>query len=200
MADPISVLGAATAVITLVELVGHAISSLSELRDQWKDADILFASLVAQLTALKAALCKIHNWISGSADLDYQFRMDLEVSLTCCKMLINRLGLFLSEIRGRNDSQDNIRLDTRSRIKLLVMKGGPMEEILGMVDRQIPVLNLLLTACNWLVTKTRDDSSLRQLTRADNINSVRLFPTSEPSLSSQPPEEHLIGCKMTILP
>lgn len=70
--------------------------------------------------------------------------MDLEVSVTCCRMLVKRIG---DEIDGLGTDEEG-GLDMKGKFKL-IMKNGGLEELQKMVDRQTGALGLLLTVCNW---------------------------------------------------
>jgi len=121
------------------------VSALSELHNQWKQADFIFINLIAQLTALKAALSKLQEWMD--ADIEephHQLVMDLEVSITCCRMLVSKMDSEVAELR----QNDNNGLDTQSKMKLVV-KNGTLEALQKMVERQTNALTLLLTVCNW---------------------------------------------------
>lgn len=69
--------------------------------------------------------------------------MDLDLSLTCCKALVERMRCQLSKFHLNADAK----LDTASKIKL-ILGGKFMDDIQKMVERQT-ALNLLLTACGW---------------------------------------------------
>lgn len=132
---------------SIVELLGKTVSTLHTLHSRWKEADFTFINLIAQLTALKAALSKLQEWMDTDInDPHHQLVMDLETSVTCSRMLVRRMD---SEIE---DLQQNsgIGLDAQNKIKL-VFKNGALEELQKMVDRQTSALTLLLTVCNWSV-------------------------------------------------
>lgn len=75
----------------------------------------------------------------------HQLVMDLEASVTYCRMLVRRID---TEVE---DLQRNIRigLDAQNKIKLL-LKNGALEELQKIIDRQTSALTLL-TICNWSV-------------------------------------------------
>ena len=145
MADPVTIIGTAGAVSNIVELLNSTISSLRRLCAQWRDTDLIFLNLVAQLTALKAALSKIQDWAqSESEDPHHQLIMDLDLSLECCRAFIQRIDLQVSGLHLK----ETLKLDKASRLKLL-FGGKPTKEIQKMLERQTNALTLLLTACNW---------------------------------------------------
>ncbi|EXJ67286.1 guanine nucleotide-binding protein subunit alpha, other [Cladophialophora psammophila CBS 110553] len=65
MADPISIIGTVGLVANIIDVVGKTNSTIRELRNDWKEADLTFLSLTTQLTALRAALIKIKEWMDS---------------------------------------------------------------------------------------------------------------------------------------
>ena len=144
MAEAIAFLGTAGAVANILDILGKTISTIHELRQQWKQADFTLLNLIAQLTALKAALGKIKEWTDQDlVDQHHQLVMDLDVSLTCCRMLVAKVDTHISEVQPQPDGS----LATAGKFKL-VFGASKMEELQKMIDRQTNTLTLLLTACN----------------------------------------------------
>ena len=145
MADPISIIGTAGAVANIIDVLGKTISTIRELRNEWKEADITFLSLVAQLTALRASLTKTKEWTdTDPADPHYQLVMDLDVIISCCRMLIGKIDTRLSELQ----QTVNEKLDFSSKVKL-VFGSKSMDNLQKLIEQQTSALTLLLTACNW---------------------------------------------------
>jgi len=145
MADPLTIIGAAASVANIVELLGKTVSTLHTLLSRWKEADFTFINLIAQLTALKAALSKLQEWMDTDMDEPHhQLVMDLEASVTCCRMLVRRMDSEVEDLQQNSGTG----LDAQNKIKLVV-KNGTLEELQKMVDRQTSALTLLLTVCNW---------------------------------------------------
>jgi hypothetical protein len=65
MADPISIIGAAGAIANIIAVLAKTVSTLHELHNQWKQADFALVNLISQLTALRAGLDKIQEWINN---------------------------------------------------------------------------------------------------------------------------------------
>jgi len=100
MADTISIIGAVGALANIIDAVNKAIGTICELRNQWKEADLAFLSLTAQLTALQAALRKLKEWVdSDIGDAHHQLVMDLDASIRCCGMLLAKIDSLLSELQ-----------------------------------------------------------------------------------------------------
>ena len=145
MVDPISIIGTAGAVANIIDVLAKTVSTLHELHNQWKQADFTLVNLIAQLTALRAGLDKIQEWMdTNMVEPHHQLVMDLEVSISCCRMLIAKLQSHVSELQQNAGNT----LDFESKMKLIV-KNGTLEELQKMVERQTIALTLLLTACNW---------------------------------------------------
>ena len=143
MADPF--LSTATSIVGIIDLLARTTSRLGELKERWRQADFVFINLIAQLSALKAALNKLQGWIDAEMDdAHHLLVMDLEASITFCQMLVNRID---SEISDLHESAEN-GLSSQSKLKLII-RNGTLEELQKMVERQTSALTLLLMACNW---------------------------------------------------
>jgi hypothetical protein len=124
MTDHLTIIGAAASIASIVELLGKTVGGLHALHGRWREADLKFTNLIAQLTALKAALSKLQEWMDTDIDEPHhQLVMDLESSVTCCWMLIRRIDSETNNLQLNNATG----LDYRSKIKL-VTKNGTLEE------------------------------------------------------------------------
>jgi hypothetical protein len=138
-------IGTASALLSIIEVIGRTVGTLHYLRERWKEADFTVFNLIAQLTALRAALTKIHEWIKGVGDeMHHQLIIDLDVSTVCCRTLIDKMDAEVSSLHQVTES----RLSKQSKLKLLAKK-REMEELQNFVERQTNALTLLLVACNW---------------------------------------------------
>jgi guanine nucleotide-binding protein G(i) subunit alpha len=146
MADPITIIGTVGAVANIIDLVSKTIEGIRDVRGRWKEADLAFLSLAAQLAALRAALTKIKEWSDQelAGDPDYQLIMDLDVSMSCCRLLVGKFDDFFLKLDQTTDGS----LDFASKVKF-VFGTKDLDDVQRMVERQISVLTLLLTACNW---------------------------------------------------
>jgi guanine nucleotide-binding protein G(i) subunit alpha len=149
MADPITlfgtILGTAGAVTKLVDFIYQITAYLYELHGQWKEADFTLFNLISQLTALRAGLDKIHEWMSSDTfEPHHQLVMDLEISISCCRMLITKLNTHIVDLRENSKNS----LDFKSKMSF-VLKSGILDDLQKMLERQTIALTLLLTACNW---------------------------------------------------
>ena len=145
MADPVTFLGTAGAVANIIGIIGATISTIRELYQHWDDADFTYLNLVVQLTALQAAVTKIQEW--SDRDLDdqhFQLKMNLELSLTGCKVLATKLHDFIAKCQTQPDELPA----TSGKIRL-VLGSSQVEEVQKSIERLTSALNLLLNACNW---------------------------------------------------
>lgn len=143
MADPITIIGTAGAAANVLSALTSTIDTFRKLWIEWRDADFVFLNLIAQLTALRAAVDKIHKWILADTEAHHQLIMDLDLSLYCCQMLFEKIDSRLSELCLNDDG-----LDSLSKIKL-IFGGKSVDNIQKMIEQQTNALTLLLTACNW---------------------------------------------------
>lgn len=148
MADSLAIIGTAASVVGIIEALAKTVGTFHELHSRWKQADFTFINLIAQLTALKSALSRLKEWmqvgLDEGQDPHHQLVMDLEISVTCCRMLTHKVESEVSELSRNADDE----LDSQSKAKLMV-KNGTLEELQKMVQRQTSALTLLLTVCNW---------------------------------------------------
>jgi len=145
MADAISIIGTVGAVANIIDVVDKTISTFCDLQNKWKEADLTFLSLVAQLTALRAALTKIKQWADNDlGDPHYQLVMDLDISMSCCRMLIGKINILLPKLHQTADET----LDFSSKVKL-VFGSKNIDDVQKLIEQQTSALTLLLTACNW---------------------------------------------------
>lgn len=143
--DPISIIGLAASVAGVINLVSGTLSTVTALKLQWEDADLVVLTVETQLIAFKAALTRIEAWINNAMDTQfYQLVMDLEKTIACCQLLAAKIG---SDLANLERSSGNV-LELTSKLKLL-FKGAGIREIQRMMESQTSALTLLLTVCNW---------------------------------------------------
>ncbi|KAH0534196.1 hypothetical protein FGG08_007207 [Glutinoglossum americanum] len=144
MTEAVTVIGAAGAVASIIDVLDKTINTVHELQNRWRDADFTFIDLAAQLTALKAALAKIKEWTDTDlAEPHHPLVSDLDVSMTCCRTLICKIDAQFSELRQTGDETH----DLASKIKLM-FESRRLDDLQKMIERQTNALTLLLTAYN----------------------------------------------------
>lgn len=145
MPDPLTVISSLSAIITVKEATTKTVTTLIDLRHTWKDSDLIFLAFSSQLTALRAALDQIQEWMErGDGRAHHQLIMDLDVSLSCCKLLVSRIDDFIFQLDRSTDTP----LDVAGKAKVVLGVRG-LDEAQKLLERQIQALTLLLTACNW---------------------------------------------------
>jgi hypothetical protein len=147
MADPITILGAAGAVVSVIDLLAKTIRAISELRIKWNLADLTVSTFEMQLTGLNVALTEIRRWAErNSEDPYYQLPMDLDHCLSHCRLLIGIIDGEIAALRTNEDDQ----LDISGRIRILFKTQG-LGEAQKMIEHVTSTLGLILGACNWYV-------------------------------------------------
>ena len=144
MADPLTILGTAGSVATIIGVLGKTISAVSELKSEWKDADIAVITFEMQLITLKAAFTKIKEWTDTNfEDPHHQLVMDLDRCMAHCRLLVDTIDTELASFQTSGDSQ----LDVASKFRLLFKTKG-INNLQKMIKQLTSALTLLLTACN----------------------------------------------------
>jgi len=149
MADPITILGATSAVITIIDLLAKTIRSVSELRSKWNMADLTVSIFEMQLTSLNVALSEVSKWVDRNSEEDphYQLSMDLDHCLSHCRLLIAAIDREIANLRTSEDSQHG---DVAAKIRILFKTQG-MSEAQEMIKHVTNTLGLILGACNRYV-------------------------------------------------
>lgn len=144
MADPVTILGAASAVVSVINLLTKTIRGISELRSKWNIADLTVSTFEMQLTGLNFALTEIRGWADrNSEDPYYQLPMDLDHCLSHCRLLIGIIDAEIAALRTNEDDQ----LDIAGRIRILFKTQG-LSEAQNMIEHVTRTLGLILGACN----------------------------------------------------
>lgn len=143
--DPISVVGLAASLVTIVDMVAKSINSLHTLRTKYSTADLTIRLLIGQLGTLKAALNQISEWITSSlvdVPRHEQLVLDLMNSIEGCEVLLSLLNDNISSLR----KNENLSVLVKAR---LVRRENILHEYLSLLDNQVNALNLFLTALQW---------------------------------------------------
>ena len=143
--DPISVVGLAASLVTIVDMVAKSINSLHTLRTRYSNADLTIRLLIGQLGTLKAALNQISEWITSSlidVPRHEQLVLDLMNSIEGCEVLLSLLNDNISSLR----KNENLSVLVKAR---LVRRENILHEYLSLLDNQVNALNLFLTALQW---------------------------------------------------
>ncbi|KAF5723282.1 GNA-3 g alpha subunit GNA-3 [Fusarium mundagurra] len=144
MADLLSIIGTAGAIANIIDVLTKTITTVCDMRQAWKIADLSVFTFENQLNLLKFALFEIQKWTESRSDeQSHQLVMQVDSCVTCCRLLIGKIDTEVSQFQ-KNASGD---LELGSKLSFL-FKTKDMEQIQRMVDQQTHTLTLLLTACN----------------------------------------------------
>lgn len=145
MAEILGIISTIGAIVNIIDATSKVISGVNDLQARWNDIDLTLLSFTVQLTAFRAALRRVQEWIDDEdQEPRHQLVMDLDSTLSCCAVIIARVEAMISNwlVSGVRPSS------TVSRWKL-VLKSKGLDSVLKLVERQTSTLTLLLTACNW---------------------------------------------------
>ncbi|KAH6875266.1 hypothetical protein BKA58DRAFT_379513 [Alternaria rosae] len=144
MAEILTVLGGVGSIFSIVDGISKVIGMIRDLQARWGEADLTLLSLASQLTALRAASTQIQEWIDEDPqDTHHQLIMDLDVSISCCKLLMDKVESFFANLSQLTEKP----LDLRDKWKV-VFGSSSAEGVLKLIEHQTSALTLLLTACN----------------------------------------------------
>lgn len=145
--EALAIIGAASSIVSSIDVATRCIKSLRALKQRWNDPDLTISLLIGHVTTLKAALGQISSWIpmaSNTSPQDHQLVADLEQSLDSCVILITFINDHISSLV----TDQNSGLLFRSKIRA-VLQDRRMQDCVGHLNNQTAALNLLLTALTW---------------------------------------------------
>jgi hypothetical protein len=145
--DPISgALGIVAGVASIVGVIGKSISALAQLRQRYRDAELNITLLTGQLRIVQRALLQVQGWaecLHGDSQ-HYQLLIDLEDSITHCKLLVEYIHNQISKFQFGDDDL----LGAGSKA-IYLLEDQATKDCLTRLDYQINALNLCLTATHW---------------------------------------------------
>ena len=146
--DPASAIGAASAVLTIVNLIAKSVASLSDLQSRFNTVDLKVSLLIGQLSTIKAALNQLANILGSDVGVlrDPELIDDFSTSLGCVEAVVVVLNDKISLVQ-RNDAKT---LTVRSKVNFM-WDEKTMDDYLSLLNNQIHALGLLLTALQWFV-------------------------------------------------
>ena len=130
---------AASSILTLVAAITKLAKSLNEVRDSYNNVALNITLVASSLSTIRAALEALHEWRANdreTADHSKQLDKDLEVSLSCCAILITVIDGKLSESGYKSGMKQRIRY---------VWLEDTLKEYLSNLEGQVRALQLLLT-------------------------------------------------------
>ncbi|KAF9700762.1 hypothetical protein EKO04_001489 [Ascochyta lentis] len=164
---------------TNIERLRQGINALRQLHDRWTGSNETAINLIAQLTALRSNLDKVHDWLSYAIDdLHPQLLSDLDVLMASCALLVRHVDHLIASLR----QPDPDAVDCAVKLKYAV-GGRSMERLRDVAERQADAVRILLAACKCHTTAQRkillhksrqirkeDDLSLKVLARSSKWN------------------------------
>jgi guanine nucleotide-binding protein G(i) subunit alpha len=137
--------GLMAAVGTNMDRLRQCINNLCQLHDRWKDNSGISINLIAQLTALKANLSEMQDWMKYAInDIHPQLLRDLDLLMTSCSLMIRNLDDLLAQLR----QPDHDKTDWAIKMKFTVGSRS-MNRLRSVAKRQTDAVSLLLAACKW---------------------------------------------------
>ena len=144
--DPCTVIGTISAAGAIVVGITNTIHKLVRIRERFKEADVTLRLLVAELSAVKAALLQIEDWANYNSDgvveggLEHGFKLSLEGCQIAMDLLWDEVE---SLYEGFEDNDDAFAARLRT-----VWKESSMKEHQQRLRGQIGALQLLLQAAH----------------------------------------------------
>ena len=141
------VVGAAGAILGIIEVATRSLSILADVRKRFTDTSLVLELLISQISTVKIALQQIHELIQNrlrEQEQHYSLVISLGSTLKCCDILIRILDDHITKF----DRQENRALSLEKKIKL-VLSSKSVEDCQSRLDRQILALNLVLNALLW---------------------------------------------------
>ena len=152
--DPISIVGVASASAQIAQFIGQTIQGLCTLRGKFKDADLTIHLLIAELSAIRAAVSQLRDWAewnSNDSPKEAEYMKGMEVALEGCQaameVLAEEIKELVAEPATRGD-QTSFSLGFMAKAKVVWNE----DTIKGHQDRlhaQVQAINLLLQASHW---------------------------------------------------
>lgn len=142
--------GLVGALLGIIDKTARCISSLAEIQQRFKSANLTLELLTGQLFTVKAALSQLCDLIKESLveEQHYQLTLDLDVGVYCCNLLTRLLEEQIVKLQYIDADE----LTFKSKVSLLLGSKGT-DECLTRLDRQINALNLLITAFKFRTPK-----------------------------------------------
>ena len=158
---------AASSILSLISGITKLAKSLNEVRDSYNNVALNTTLVASSLSTIRAALEALHEWRSNdreTADHSKQLDKDLEVSLSCCAILITVIDGKLGESGYKPGMKQKIRY---------VWLEDILKEYLSNLEGQVRALQLLLTIYQCK-TATEQRQKLERAESRKIIENVRV--------------------------
>ena len=143
--DPVSFIGTLAAAGAIAGSITEAANALARLRGRLKEADTILRLLLAELSAVKAALQQIEDWAkynSSNGQVQEELAIAFSMSLEGCQISVELLGEEVTRLSGDFGSSED---DFRARMRT-VWNESRMREHQQRLHGQISALQFLLQA------------------------------------------------------
>ena len=135
---------------TIATTITYTIKTLSELRGQYKDAELRIRLLIGELSTVKSALNQINDWSDYLDDTHKQADVvnGLKVSLEGCKLAMDALADEVRQLVGDTTPESRLNPGFRAKTKYAWNESN-LQEHENRLRAQIAALQLLLQAVRW---------------------------------------------------
>jgi len=83
---------------------------MAEVRSEYQIADLKILTFETQLAALRSVLLKIKEWAeTETSDPHHQLTIDLDRSISCCRLLVDKIQMLLSGLQPNQASRSSRR-------------------------------------------------------------------------------------------
>lgn len=135
--------GLVAAVSANLDRLRSTIDALRQLHDQWQDNNGTIINVIAQLSALKANLGEMQDWMNYAInEMHPQLLTDLDLLMTSCSLLVRNLDALTAQLR----QPDHDKADWALKLKFRVGSRS-MNRLKSVAKRQTDAVSLLLAAC-----------------------------------------------------
>lgn len=148
--DPISIIGLLATAGNIATTITCTIKSLSDLRDQIKEADVRIRLLIGELSTIKSALSQINDWTHYLDDTHKQADViaGLKVSLEGCQLAMDALAEEVRLLVGNATPETTLKSGMRTRTKY-AWNESTIQQHENRLYAQMAALQLLLQAVRW---------------------------------------------------
>ena len=144
------IIGLLSAAGSIATTITYTIKSLSQLRGQYKDADLRIRLLINELATVKSALNQINDWTHYLDDTHKQADVvdGLKVSLEGCKVAMDALAEEVKQLVGDTPRDSSLTPGFRGRTRY-AWNESTLQEHENRLRAQVAALQLLLQAVQW---------------------------------------------------
>src|SRR3569833_797038 len=91
---------------------------MAEVRSEYQIADLKILTFETQLAALRSVLLKIKEWAeTETSDPHHQLTIDLDRSISCCRLLVDKIQMLLSGLQPNQASRSSRRGKVKNKKK-----------------------------------------------------------------------------------